>query len=95
MRGETATAHPMRGSPGAADAAGGVEEEEAAGGAGDRGVEPAVEVEAQVCFGGYVAHVDKHRVPLAALGLVAGDGIGVLDLQGVEVRAVAQCLALV
>lgn len=45
---------------GSDDAAGGVEEGKAAGGAGDGGVEPAVEVEAEVCLGGDVAHIDKY-----------------------------------
>ena len=43
-----------------------VEEVEAGGGAGDGGVEPAVEVEA-LGFGGDAAHVDKDVAPLSAL----------------------------
>ena len=38
---------------------GGVDEGEAAGGAGHGGVEPAEEVDGGIGFGGYVAHVDN------------------------------------
>lgn len=62
---------------------GGVDEGEAAGGAGHGGVEPAEEVDGRVGFGGYVAHVDEDGGPLAALGFVAGDGVAEFHLQGV------------
>ena len=47
-------------------------------------VEPTVVVEAHHLFCD-VPLVDEHLRPLTALRLVAGDGIGVLDLQGVDV----------
>ena len=62
---------------------GGVDEGEAACGAGHGGVEPAEEVDGGVGFGGYVAHVDEYGGPLAALGFVASDGVTEFHLQGV------------
>ena len=58
-------------------------------GAGHGRVQPSVEGHAEG-VGGYVAEVDKHVVPLAALGLVARHGIGVFYLQGVPVGVGAQ-----
>lgn len=58
---------------------------EVAAGAGDGGVEPAIEV-FHGGVGGYAAHVDEDVIPLAALGFVAGDGVSEFDLQRIEVR---------
>ena len=48
------------------------------------GIEPPEIVGRKHVFG-YIALVYENALPLPALRLVAGDGIGVLDLQGVEV----------
>lgn len=56
-----------------------VDEENTLCGTGDSGVEPAEIVRGEEFFG-HVALVDEDIGPLAALGFVAGDGIGILDL---------------
>lgn len=48
----------------AEDGDGGVDKRQAGGGAGDGGVEPAVEVEGLVGFRGDVTHIDEDRGPL-------------------------------
>lgn len=55
-------------------------------------VEPPQEVKRRQCVGHYASHVDKHVLPLSALSLVASHGIGIFDLQSVEIRVFFQCL---
>ena len=55
------------------------------GGAGEGGVEPLEVLDSEGVLPEGV--VDEDALPLAALGLVAGDGGGVLDLQGVGTAA--------
>ncbi len=61
------------------------------GGAGEGGVEP-TEVLAVEHVVGEVAIVDEDILPLSALRLVAGDGVGEFYLQCVEILVVAQLL---
>ena len=61
-----------------------VEQVDFPGGAGEGGVEPA-EVLFVEHLVGDVTLLDYHRIPLATLCLVAGEGVGKLDLQGVVV----------
>ena len=68
---------------------GGGEEEEAAAGTRGGGVEPAVEVEGDGVWRNG-EHVDDDGLPLTALRLVAGDSVGIFDLEGVPVGARAQ-----
>ena len=58
---------------------------DAAAGAGEGGVEPAVEIDLSEGVGHNAAQVDEHVLPLAALCLVAGDAISELHLQGIEI----------
>lgn len=61
-----------------------VHEIDGAGGTGDGGVEPA-EVVGTKHVVGHEALIDEDVGPLTSLCLVAGDGIGVLDLECIEV----------
>ena len=72
-------------------AVGPVDEEDLLGGTGDGRVEPA-EVVGRKHVLGDVALVDVDVLPLSALCFMAGDGIGILDLQGIVVGVLAQTL---
>lgn len=70
---------------------GGGDEAEAGGGACCGGVEPAVEVYGgHGVVGGEIAHIHVDVAPLAALGFVAGHGVGVFHLERVQVGVGAQ-----
>ena len=65
-----------------------VDEEEALTGSGEGGIEP-VDIIGSKHVVGHISLVDVDMSPLSALGLVAGHGVGKLDLQSGEVRVLA------